>query len=159
MSGPVAGWAIAAAWCVAVLGAGGALTRPVLGGWYRALRKPWFQPPDWLFGPAWTVILACAAAAFAHAWSASPDADGRAALLGAWLLNGALNVAWSWLFFTRRRPDQALAEVVPLWISIVPMALLAGAAGWLLLPYLAWVSFAAVLNAAVVRLNRPFPAH
>ena len=80
--------------------------------------------------------------------------------MGLFSANGVLNAAWSGLFFTLRRPDWALAEVVPLWLSIAAMiggvAPLSALAGWLLAPYLAWVSFAAVLNRTIVRLNAPF---
>jgi tryptophan-rich sensory protein len=83
-------------------------------------------------------------------------------LIGAFALNGLLNVLWSLLFFRLRRPDWALFEVGLLWLSIVLLIALAGRharrAGWLLLPYLVWVSFAAALNIAIVRLNGPFGA-
>ncbi len=74
--------------------------------------------------------------------------------------NGLLNMGWSLLFFTLRRPDRALVEVVALWLSILALiVVLAPAsplAAWLVVPYLLWVSFASVLNVAIVRLNRPF---
>lgn len=149
--------ALAAGWMVTVLGAGGAITD--VGPWYRGLRKPPWNPPDWAFAPAWTTIFLCAAAGFVLAWGrAGPE--GRAALGAAYAVNGALNVGWSWLFFARRRPDRALWEILPLWLSIVAMGAVvgaaAGAAAWTLAPYLAWVSFAAVLNRAIVALNGPF---
>lgn len=138
---------------------GGAATD--IGPWYRALQKPAWQPPDWLFGPAWTVIFTLAAIAGVRAWQRTPDRDARGRLLAAFALNGALNVAWNPLFFLLRRPDWALVEVVPLWLSVLLLVVMSGrrdrVAGWLLLPYLAWVGFAGVLNWAVVRLNSPFP--
>ena len=147
------------AWSVVVLGAGGAVTNT--GEWYRALRKPSWQPPDWLFAPAWTLIFVAASYAFVLAWRAAPeDGAGRGFLVTAYAANGVLNFLWSLLFFGRRRPDRALVEVVPLWLSIVAMiasvAPLRPEAPWLLAPYLAWVTFAAVLNRAIVRLNAPF---
>ena len=81
-------------------------------------------------------------------------------ILGLFVLNGVLNVLWSPLFFKLRRPDWALTEVPLLWLSILlPMVLLwpfSWIGSLLLLPYLAWVSFAAILNLTIVRLNRPF---
>ena len=75
-------------------------------------------------------------------------------------MNGVLNVAWSWLFFRLRRPDWAFVEVLLFWVSIVALIVVCGGvdtlAGWLLVPYLAWVTFAAYLNHVIVRLNRPF---
>lgn len=147
--------AVAGVTVVALLG--GLATE--IGPWYRALTKPSFQPPDWLFGPAWTAIFAAVAVAFADAWCAAP-ASQRRRLIVAGLLNGALNVLWSVLFFKLRRPDWALGEVVLLWLSIA--ALIAIVRPWsrraslLLCPYLAWVTFAAILNLAVVVLNSPF---
>jgi translocator protein len=127
-----------------------------LGPWYAALRQPAWKPPDLWFGPAWTLIYTLAAVAAAKAWLAA-DRPQQRRLIAAFALNGTLNVLWSWLFFRARRPDWALAEVVLLWLSIVLLIVVAGrsssAAAWLLLPYLVWVSFAAALNFAVVRLN------
>jgi tryptophan-rich sensory protein len=152
-------WAAAAvaAACVAVLG--GLATE--IGPWYLGLEQPAWKPPDWAFGPAWTLIYACTALAGAKAWLASP-ASARRLLIGAFLVNGVLNVTWSLLFFRLRRPDWALLEVGLLWLSVLALVIVCGrrsrAAGALLLPYLAWVAFAAALNAAVVRLNGPFGA-
>jgi translocator protein len=141
-----------------VAGAGAALTD--VGPWYYALRKPTWQPPDWLFGPAWTVILGLAALSGVLAWENARDADSRAEVIGLFAVNGVLHVAWSLLFFRLRRPDWALIEVVPPWLSILVLILalapLSRTASWALLPYLLWVAFAAVLNLAIVRLNAPF---
>ena len=150
---------IVAATCALLLaGAGGLLT--TIGPWYRNLRKPSWQPPDWAFGPAWTLILGMAAAAGVLAWEGAADAAGRTEVAVLFAINGALHLLWSPLFFKWRRPDWALIEVVFLWLSLV--ALLIGlrpysiTASWLILPYLAWVTFAAWLNLAIVRLNAPF---
>ena len=149
---------------VATLGTGGALTR--LGPWYEQLRKPSFQPPGWLFGPAWSAIGVLTGMAALSSWRASRTSRQRRRVVLLFAVNGVLNAAWSALFFTRRRPDWALAEVLPLWCSIASLILfLPRPAGvprarsgetWKLLPYLVWVSFAVVLNTAVVRLNAPF---
>lgn len=152
---PVAA-AAAAAFAVAVLGA--LVTE--LGPWYYSLRQPAWKPPDWLFGPAWTLIFACAALAGIAAWRDAPDRRLRAQLVALFAINACLNILWSVLFFRMQRPDWALAEVVLLWLSIAALIVVvtphSRSAGWLLVPYLAWVTFAALLNLAVVRLNYPF---
>jgi translocator protein len=149
---------VAAVATVAVAVVGGLLTE--VGDWYRALRKPSWQPPDWLFGPAWTVILALAAWAGVLAWQGAHDGPARVRVVVLFAINGALHMLWSPLFFKLRRPDWALAEVPFLWLSVaalmIGLAPLAPSAPWLLAPYLVWVAFAAWLNLAIVRLNGPF---
>ncbi|MBD8641050.1 TspO/MBR family protein [Sphingomonas sp. CFBP 13733] len=137
----------------------GGLMTPI-GPWYRTLRKPRLQPPNWLFGPAWTIILGLAAWSASIAWTAAPDAATRAEVVTLFAVNAVFHLLWSPLFFRARRPDWALIEVVFLWASLV--ALVVGLwpidrfASLLIAPYLLWVSFAAWLNWAIVRLNRPF---
>jgi tryptophan-rich sensory protein len=121
--------------------------------WYPALRKPSWTPPSWIFGPVWTALYGMMAVA---GWLAWRDGRTRSATL-VFLLQLFLNGAWSWVFFGARRPDLAFACVVALWLAIIATI----AAFWrvsrmaviLFVPYLAWVSFAAALNLAVVRLN------
>lgn len=150
------GTAALCAMVVAVLG----MLSTDLGTWYAGLRRPAWQPADHWFGPAWTLIYALCALSAAEAWRAQPALRARQWLLVAWSANACLNVLWSLLFFRLRRPDWALAQVVLLWLSIVILIVLSARASrraaWLLVPYLAWVSFAATLNRAVVELNGPF---
>jgi translocator protein len=149
---------IAAAVAIFVATLGGTLTDT--GPWYQALRKPSWQPPDWLFGPGWTLIFALATVSAVHAWRGAQDRAQREWVIGLFALNGFFNVLWSLLFFALRRPDWALVEVTFLWLSIlVPMIVfwrIAKPATLYLVPYLLWVSFAAFLNLTVVRLNAPF---
>jgi translocator protein len=139
---------------VAVGGIGGAATE--IGPWYFSLIKPTWQPPDWAFGPIWTLIYITTGIAGVRAWRLG-DAYQRRLFLIALLINCALNVLWSLLFFKMQRPDLALIEVVALWLSIVPLILLplrySPRSSLLMLPYLAWVSVAAYLNLTIVRLN------
>ena len=150
--------AVAVAGVTVVAVTGGLATE--IGPWYRNLRKPWFQPPDWLFGPAWTLIFLLTAVAATLLWRAARSDADRRKIVWSFAVNGLLNVFWSVLFFKLRRPDYALVEVAFLWASIVQLILLArplsSQAAWLLAPYLAWVTFASCLNAAVVALNGPF---
>ncbi len=143
-----------------VLALGGGLLTDI-APWYKNLKKPRLQPPDWLFGPAWTLILAAWAYSAALAWTAAPDAETRNLVFVAFGVNAVLHFAWSPLFFNLKRPDWALIEIVPFWLSILALILivapLSTRAAWLLVPYIAWVSFAAGLNWKIVQLNRPFP--
>ncbi len=143
-----------------VLGVGFALTVTEVTTWYLRLRKPSWNPPAWLFGPAWTAIGLLCVAASVIAWRSAATPAERVATLGLFAINGVLNAAWSGLFFKMRRPDWALIEVLPLWLSILALIVAfddrARTAAWLLAPYFLWVSFASVLNLAIVRLNRPF---
>jgi tryptophan-rich sensory protein len=144
----------------AILVASVGATMTDIGPWYQALAKPSWQPPDWLFGPAWTLIFALAALSAVTAWRDAPDQAAREWMVGLFAVNGVLNIAWSALFFRFRRPDWAIVEVVFLWLSVLALILVlrrySRPAALMLLPYLAWVAFAAVLNLAVVRLNAPF---
>ena len=142
--------------CFAAAAAGSAFTNPSLPQWYAALHKPAWNPPNWLFAPVWTALFAMMAVAVWLVWS-------RAGFLGSPLATGlfavqlALNIAWSAVFFGMRNPDAAFAEIVTLWVSIavtvVAFAQVDAVAAWLLAPYLAWVSFASVLNWTIWRLN------
>lgn len=144
-----------------VLAAGGGLLTDI-GPWYRGLKKPRLQPPDWLFGPAWTLILGAWAYAAALCWVAAPDAATRTTVVLAFGINALLHFLWSPLFFKLKRPDWALVEILPFWLSILALILVAAPlselAAWLLVPYIAWVSFAAGLNWKIVKLNGPFGA-
>ena len=153
-------WAIViASLCATLVGvAGGLLT--TIGPWYRGLRKPSWQPPDWAFAPAWTTIFALAVVSGVLGWFAAPDASGRVVMLLLFAVNAIFNMGWSWLFFRLRRPDWALVEVAALWLSILALIILlwpwTPPAAWALIPYLLWVSFASFLNWTIVRLNQPF---
>lgn len=147
---------IAAAAFVAILGS----TITELGPWYRALRQPAWSPPDWVFPVAWTTVYACTVAAGVTAWRATVTGRARERLIGLFAANAFLNVLWSLIFFRLHRPDWAFAEVVVFWVSIVLLVAVAArpsrTARLLLMPYIAWVTLAAVLNLEIVRLNAPF---
>ena len=141
------------------LGAFGGLMTPI-GPWYRNLRKPRLQPPDWLFGPAWTIILGLAAWSAVIAWNAADTPAEQARVVLLFGANAIAHALWSPLFFRLRRPDWALIEVAFLWASLVALVVglwpISSFASLLIWPYLLWVSFAAWLNWAIVRLNGPF---
>lgn len=124
--------------------------------WYQALRKPRWCPPNWLFGPAWTVLYLMIAVSGWLVWRKAGLA-GAAGAFATYALQLLLNGAWSGIFFGLRRMDLALAELVLLWLAILATIMAFAAhdalAAWLLVPYLAWVSFAGALNAALLRAN------
>lgn len=131
-----------------------------LGPWYLSLEQPAWKPPDWLFGPAWTLIFGLAAIAGVYAWTNAPSAAARRQVVAWFSVNAFFNILWSALFFRFARPDWALLEVVFLWLSIAMIIMIPGrysrVTSWLMVPYLAWVTVAGLLNLAIVRLNAPF---
>lgn len=144
---------IAAVVFVAMLG--GLATE--IGAWYLSLVQPWWKPPDWAFGPAWTIIFACTAISAIGAWHAAVRGRDRYAIGIGFAINAFLNILWSVLFFKMQKPLWAAIEVFALWGSIAWLilrvsALNPSAARWLL-PYLIWVSYAASINWGVVWLN------
>ncbi len=145
---------LAACYAAAVLG--GFFTPGGTGGWYASLRKPSFNPPGWLFGPVWTVLYACMAVAGWLIWRRRGLRAG-AGPLAAFAVQLLLNAAWSPVFFGLRAPGPAFGVLVALWLAIVVTAAwffrVSRPAGLLLLPYLAWVTFAGALNFQIWRLN------
>ncbi len=138
-----------------VAASSGAIFKP--GAWYETLAKPWWRPPNWLFAPAWMVLYLLNAIAGSRVYeAASPEALPK--LMGLYGLSLVFNAAWSGFFFGLKRPDWAFAELILLWLSllaqIISFAQVDETAAWLNAPYLAWVSFAGVLNFAMWRLNR-----
>jgi tryptophan-rich sensory protein len=126
------------------------------GPWYETLVKPGWTPPNWLFGPVWTLLYVMIGTSAWLVWREAGFSGARWAL-AAFALQIVLNAAWSWLFFGLQRLDLALVDISLLVTTIVLMVVLYApisrfAAG-LLLPYLAWVSFATALNAAIWKLN------
>jgi translocator protein len=123
---------------------GSAFTAPQIGGWYAALEKPSFNPPPWVFAPAWRVWLA-------------PASTARSVALVWFFVQLLLNAVWSPVFFGMESPGLALAVIVALLAALAGTVRaffpVDGIAGWMLVPYLAWVCFAAVLNGAIVALN------
>jgi translocator protein len=133
---------------------GGMVSAGAIEGWYRTLAKPSWNPPDWVFGPVWTTLYVMMAVAAWLVWRTGDRVRPAMALFGVQL---ALNLLWSLLFFGARSPGLALIEVVFLCGAVL-LTMLAffgrqTTAGWLFVPYLAWVSFAAVLNFAIWSMN------
>ena len=141
---------IAAAFVAASVGA---LFTP--GEWYAQLAKPSWNPPAWVFAPVWTLLYISIGVSGWLVWRRTGLVVNAAFTVFA--LQLVLNAAWSWLFFGLHRPDLAFADIVLLWLSILATLLLfwreTRLAGAVLIPYLAWVSFATLLNWTLWRLN------
>ncbi len=146
-------WLCFALFLTACIGAGatGGLFSP--GPWYESLKKPRWTPPNWLFPVAWSILYLCMAAAGARA---AVSADNGVAM-ALWSVQIALNALWTPVFFGLKRMRQGLLVLSALWVSVAATMLalwsVDSIAGMLFVPYLAWVSVAAALNLAVIRLN------
>jgi tryptophan-rich sensory protein len=157
-----AGWKVVA-YAVAIVscelvGALGALaTTPAIPTWYATLAKPAWTPPGWLFGPVWTALYAMMGIAAARVWIHHRHTRAGRRSLALFAVHLVLNAAWSFLFFGLRSPGLGLADIVVLLAAIAALVAwwwrLDRVAALLLTPYLAWVSFATALNAAIWRLN------
>ena len=142
--------------CLGAGGLGAIATTPEIDGWYRTVAKPTWNPPNSVFGPVWTTLFVMMAVAVWLVWRPAGFIAAKVPLL-LFTAQLALNVAWSWIFFGLHQPGWAFVEIVILWLAIAATTRAffqrSKLAGWLLVPYLAWVSFAAVLNFAIWRLN------
>lgn len=119
--------------------------------WYRQLDKPSWTPPGWLFGPVWSLLYVMIAAAGLLVWQTPHES--RPLLLGLWGAQLVLNALWSYVFFGRKELGYGLLEMMTLWLAIAAFIVMAWpvnqTASLLFMPYLAWISFAAALNAAI----------
>ena len=156
---PREGWFALLGWILLLVGLGalaGVLFAP--NGWYAALLKPTWNPPSWLFGPVWTLLYMTMAVAL---WLVrrEPDVDEvlRQRAIALFAIQFLLNLAWTPLFFGLHSPGLAFAEICLLWVALLSTMLTFGRvnalAGYLLLPYLLWVSFALVLNGTIWLMN------
>jgi translocator protein len=153
-------WAVLVIWisvCFAAAGIGALMTAPALREWYPRLNKPAWTPPNGVFGPVWTLLYASMGFA---AWIVWLQRTSRsvAPAISIFAIQLTLSVAWSGLFFGLHSPGAGLLTIVALWCAIaatiVTFRCAAALAGWILVPYLAWVSFALALNFEIWRLNK-----
>jgi benzodiazapine receptor len=142
--------------CFGVATLGSMATARSIDDWYAAIRKPAWNPPNWLFGPVWTLLYASMAVAAWLVWMRA-GWSGADRALALFALQLGLNALWSWLFFGFQNPGAALIEIGLLWASILATLVafwrIMPAAGWVMVPYLGWVTFATALTAAIWRLN------
>lgn len=146
---------IVACQCAGIIGS--IFTTPAIPTWYAALEKPFFNPPNWLFAPAWvTLYLLMGIAAFLI-WRKGLEQKGVKSALVIFLVQLVLNALWSVVFFGLQSPLYGVVVILALWVvillTIIRFFRLSTAAGSLMLPYILWVSFAAVLNVSILVLN------
>jgi tryptophan-rich sensory protein len=153
----VGAYAVAIVVCELAGVLGALATTPAIPTWYATLAKPAWTPPGWLFGPVWTTLYAIMGVAAARVWIYQRHTASGRRSLALFAVHLVLNAAWSFLFFGLRSPALGLADIVVLLATIVALVAwwwrLDRVAALLLAPYLAWVSFATALNAAIWRLN------
>ncbi|MEZ6064547.1 MAG: TspO/MBR family protein [Planctomycetaceae bacterium] len=143
--------------CLGAGGLGAMATTPEIDGWYRTIERPAWSPPDWVFGPVWTTLYVLMGIAAWLVWRLGAQSRniGPSRLFVIQLI---LNIAWSWIFFARHEIGWAAVEIVVLWLAIVATTIAffrrSRIAGWLLVPYLAWVTFASYLNFTLWQLNK-----
>ncbi len=133
-------------------------TQTGVDGWYRTIEKPGWNPPDAVFAPVWTTLFVLMGIALFLVWKQNTPAQQKRPAIVFWAAQLVLNALWSFLFFSQHRIGLALVEIVVLWLAILItiflFARISKAAAWLLVPYISWVSFAAILNLAIWQLNR-----
>lgn len=143
--------------CLGIAGAGGLFTAGSVQDWYPVLQKPAWTPPSWIFGPVWTILYVMMAIAAWLVWR-KRQVDKVQGALGLFLLQLALNAAWSPLFFGLKNPLAGLLDIIPLWAAILVTLMfflrISIAAGVLLIPYWLWVSYATALNFTLWIMNR-----
>lgn len=143
--------------CEAVGLIAGVFTESSVNSWYKTLILPPIAPPNWIFAPVWTILYAMMGVALAYLWASPPNSVGRAWALRWFWIQLALNFAWSAVFFGLRAPAAGYAIIFCLWFAIVALMWTGTRAakplGWLLLPYLLWVTFASSLNFGILSLN------
>ena len=150
------GLVVAVAICFTAAGLGGFVTAPNIPNWYADLAKPAWNPPSWVFGPVWSCLYLMMAVSAWLVWRRAGFSEAKLPL-ALFAVQLGLNSLWSILFFGLHSPGLAAVDIILLWIAILATLITfwkrSTWAGILLVPYLAWVSFAAVLNLVIWRLN------
>lgn len=132
-------------------------TQTGVNGWYRTIEKPSWNPPDAIFAPVWTTLYILMGISLYLIWRSDAPVQQKRVAIGFWTVQLALNALWSFLFFNQHQIGLALAEISILWLAILitifMFARIRKLAAWLLVPYISWVSFAAILTYTIWRLN------
>ena len=134
----------------------GMFTAKAVPEWYASLNQPSFNPPNWIFGPVWTLLYILMGISLFLIWQ-TPPGEARTLAMAVFFVQLLLNFAWSFLFFYFNRIGLALVEIILLWCAILVMVVLFYRirpwSAYINIPYLLWVTFATILNAAYFRLN------
>jgi len=143
--------------CLGVSYLGSLMTTPSISTWYASLQKPPFNPPNWIFAPVWLSLFVLMGLSAFLVWDRGLARKDVRVGLGLFVAQLALNLAWSGLFFALHSPPWAFVDIIALWVLILLTIIwffkTSKIAGILMIPYILWVSFASVLNLAVVILN------
>lgn len=135
----------------------GFFTQPGVEGWYAVANKPAFNPPNWIFAPVWTTLYILMGIAFFLVWKAQAAKATKQTAITLYIAQLTVNFFWSLIFFKLQQPGWAFAEIILMWVlillTILWFAKISSVAAWLLVPYISWVSFAAVLNYSIWILN------
>jgi tryptophan-rich sensory protein len=135
----------------------GYFTESGVNGWYMLAKKPWFNPPNWIFAPVWTTLYVLMGIALFLVWRSEADKTIKQTAILLFAVQLILNFFWSMIFFKLQQPGWAFIEIISMWVMILLTILWFGKispmAAWLLVPYISWVSFASVLNYSIWRLN------
>ncbi len=135
----------------------GYFTSSGVNGWFAVANKPWFNPPNWIFAPVWTTLYILMGIALFLVWRSNAEKNIKQAAIMLFAVQLTLNFFWSIIFFKLQQPGWAFAEIIFMWLMILLIILWFGkispAAAWLLVPYISWVSFAAILNYSIWHLN------
>jgi translocator protein len=141
-----------------VAASGAYFTVTGIGSWYQSLDKPSWNPPNWVFGPVWTTLYVLMGIALYLVWRSKASEKQKRWAITFWGIQLFLNFLWSFLFFGQEQILGALLEIIILWLfillTIFAFARINKGAAWLLVPYICWVSFAAILNYTIWDLNR-----
>lgn len=144
--------------CFLAAALGSAFTTGAIDTWYATLNKPFFNPPNWVFGPVWTLLYLLMGISLYLIWITKTDKKTKRQALTFFFIQLGLNALWSILFFGLKSPSAALVGIIVLLIAICltirNFLRVSKLAAWLLIPYLAWVSFATILNLSILLLNR-----
>ena len=145
--------------CITLLAGfiGSFFNRESIPTWYETINKPFFNPPNWVFAPVWTALFILMGVSLYLVWTSRKKGKIFNIAIGLFAVQLALNILWSFFFFYLQSPFSALIEIIILWFAILFTIIyffrISKAAGYLLLPYIAWVSFAALLNFAIFLIN------
>ncbi|MBD3282645.1 MAG: tryptophan-rich sensory protein [Candidatus Portnoybacteria bacterium] len=135
---------------------GSIFTAPSVDSWYRTIERPSFNPPDWVFAPVWTLLFLLMGVSLFLIWKNGVNKKNKKAII-LFFIQLVFNILWSVMFFGLESPLLGFIVIVVLWIFILKTILafrdLSKIAAWLLIPYIAWVSFAALLNLSILILN------
>lgn len=142
---------------LAVGAVAGMFTASEINGWFQTIEKPAWQPPNWVFGPVWTVLYILMGVALYLVWKKDAPKGVRRMAITLWIIQLVFNFLWSFIFFKEHQLDWALAEILVLWffilLTILYFARISKVAAWLMVPYISWVSFASLLTFTIYELN------